>query len=147
MANSWYFFSQCFSLVVPLPRVGIIFEPFPVSLFSVGTAQGRSHWGISLFLYAEPARFDSDAGQHPFQTTTLLHARLLSMWLRRSLLLYWLLFSYRDRRHCRGSHCHSNVDGMAGSRWWQRYKTWSVNGETWLYHRRRCHFRRSVNTV
>ena len=40
LANSRYFFSQCFSLVMPLPRVGIVLEPFPVSLFSVEAAQG-----------------------------------------------------------------------------------------------------------
>ena len=40
MANSRYFFFRCFSLVVPLARVGIVFEPFPVSLFSVEAAQG-----------------------------------------------------------------------------------------------------------
>ena len=40
MANSRYLFFWCFSLVVPLPRVGIVFEPFPVSLFSVEAAQG-----------------------------------------------------------------------------------------------------------
>ena len=38
--SSRCFFSPCFSLVVPLPRVGIVFELFPVSLFSVEAAQG-----------------------------------------------------------------------------------------------------------
>ena len=116
MANSRYFFSQCFSLVVPLPRVRIIFEPFPVSLFSVEAAQGSRIKEYAYCCMHNPVRFDSGAGQHPFQTTTLLHTRSLSIWFRRSLLLHRLLFSYHDRHHHHGSHCHGDIDSMAGSR-------------------------------
>ena len=53
------------------------------------------------------------------------------MWRRHVLLLHRLLLSYRDHRRCRGSHCHGDVDGTAGSRRRQHYKTYSVNSETY----------------
>ena len=147
MANSRYFFFWCFSLVVPLPRVGIIFEPFPVSLFSAEAVQG---FGIEEYAYCctqNPTRFNSGIAQHPFQTTTPLHARLLSIGAVVHSYFTKFPFFYRDRHRRRGSHCHSDVDGTADSRWQQPYETCSVNSETWPYHRHRHHFRRSVNTA